>query len=68
MSKDYFDETNVMGSEQDLKVAVALYSPFENPIAVQLLDPTFIRLNPIRKVRVVSSHRQTDLSNLNLLS
>ena len=31
VSKDYFDETNVMGSEQDLKVAVALYSQFENP-------------------------------------
>ena len=31
VSKDYFDEADVMGSEQDLKVAVALYSPFENP-------------------------------------
>ena len=31
VSKDYFDETEVMSGEQDLKVAVAVYSPQESP-------------------------------------
>ena len=33
-----------MGAEQDLKVAVALYSAFESPAEVQLLDPTYGRI------------------------
>ena len=44
VSRDYFDETDVMGAEQDLKVAVAIYSPFYNPETAQLLDPTYGRI------------------------
>ena len=35
VSENYFDEAYVIGADQDLKVAVAIYSPFESPQNVQ---------------------------------